>query len=123
MPRPARSWNAVLTWATVLCPVILGLVIGWWLKNRRWELMPSTWPGAAIFDKLCFLKGNTNAEPILVEPNIRTARAITPQKPPTSPRIKSLLSRALTAPATLTPAEMQEIAASVVYHLISHEKN
>jgi len=43
--------------------------------------------------------------------------AISPQPPPTSPRIKALLSRALTEPEGLSPPEVQEMAASVVYHL------
>ncbi len=47
---------------------------------------------------------------------------ITPQPDPTSPRIKELFSRALTKPETLTPAEVQETAASMVYHLISERK-
>ncbi|MCX8256316.1 protein of unknown function [Beijerinckiaceae bacterium RH AL1] len=44
---------------------------------------------------------------------------ITPQPEPTSPRIKKLLSRALIRPETLTPAEVQEMAASVVYYLLT----
>ena len=48
---------------------------------------------------------------------------ITPQPAPTSPRIKELLSRALTKPETLSPAERQEMAASLVYHLIAERKS
>ena len=44
---------------------------------------------------------------------------ITPQPPPNDPRIKALLSRALMEPQTLSPGEVREIAASIVYHLLS----
>lgn len=44
---------------------------------------------------------------------------ITPQKPPNHPRIKALLGRALKEPATLAPEEVREMAASLVYHLLS----
>lgn len=46
-------------------------------------------------------------------------KTIKPQKPPNDPKIKGLLGRALMEPATLTPDEIQEMAASVVYHLLS----
>ena len=44
-------------------------------------------------------------------------KAISPQPTPTSPRIKALLSRALTEPESLNPTEVREMAASVVYYL------
>ena len=49
-------------------------------------------------------------------------REITPQPPPTSPRIKDLLGRAMMTPGDLTALEVQEMAASVVYFLISLKK-
>ena len=49
-------------------------------------------------------------------------KTITPQKPPNDPRIKELLGRALLKPDTLTPPEVQEMAASIVYHLLSQGK-
>ena len=47
---------------------------------------------------------------------------ITPQLPPNDPKIKELLGRALLKPETLTPPEIQEMAASLVYHLLSQGK-
>lgn len=47
--------------------------------------------------------------------------SITPQRAPTDPRIKDLLARALMKPDTLTPSEIQEMAASLVYHLLSQD--
>lgn len=47
---------------------------------------------------------------------------ITPQPPPTDPRIKTLLGRALLKPASLSPPEVQEMAASLVYHLLSKKR-
>ena len=44
---------------------------------------------------------------------------ITPQQSPFSDRIKSLLGRGLLQPESLTPLEVQEMTASVVYFLIS----
>ena len=49
-------------------------------------------------------------------------KTITPQRPPNDPRIKALLGRALMKPDTLTPKEVQEMAASIVYHLLSTAK-
>lgn len=50
-----------------------------------------------------------------------TLETITPQPPPTSERIKALLGRGLVSPETLTPREVRELSASVVYHLLSHK--
>lgn len=47
---------------------------------------------------------------------------ITPQPPPNDPTIKKLLSRALMQPEGLSPDEVQKIAASLVYHLLSQAK-
>lgn len=44
---------------------------------------------------------------------------ITPQPPPNDPRIKELLSAALMKPETMSPEEIREMAASLVYHLLS----
>ena len=49
-------------------------------------------------------------------------KTITVQPPPNDPRIKELLSRALMKPETLAPAEVQEMAASLIYHLLSQGK-
>ena len=49
-------------------------------------------------------------------------KTITPQRPPNDPKIKELLGRALLKPDTLTPPEVQEMAASIVYHLLSQGK-
>ena len=49
-------------------------------------------------------------------------KTISVQPPPNDPRIKELLSRALMKPDTLSPAEIQEMAASLVYHLLSQAK-
>lgn len=49
-------------------------------------------------------------------------RTITPQRPPNDPRIKELLGRALINPDTLSPPEVQEMAASLVYHLLSQTR-
>ena len=51
-----------------------------------------------------------------------TLQPITPQPAPTSERIKGLLSRALMKPKSLAPQEVQEIAASIVYHLAVQKK-
>ena len=61
-----------------------------------------------------FLKGMSGDIIVVDDPRLK----ITPQPEPTSPRIKELLSKGLVAPDTLTPAEVQEMTASVVYHLI-----
>lgn len=53
----------------------------------------------------------------------RPFNAIKPQAPPNDPKIKKLLSRALMAPETLTPTEVREMAASLVYHLLSLAKS
>lgn len=72
-----------------------------------------------MYDKVWFLTVIAGKEAILLS----DARAkITPQADPTSPRIKELLSRGLMAPETLTPVEVRELAASVVYHLIMKRK-
>ena len=47
---------------------------------------------------------------------------ITPQPPPNDPKIKALLSRGLMKPETLTPDEVKEMTASLVYHLLSQAK-
>ena len=47
---------------------------------------------------------------------------ITPQPPPNDPRIKELLSTALMTPEVLTPEEVQRMAASLVYFLLSQSK-
>ena len=47
---------------------------------------------------------------------------ITPQPPPNDPKIKDLLSRALMKPEDLSPDEVREMAASLVYHLLSQGK-
>ncbi len=47
---------------------------------------------------------------------------ITPQRPPNDPRIKELLSAALMKPETMSPEEIREMAASLVYHLLSQEE-
>lgn len=47
---------------------------------------------------------------------------ITPQPPPSDPRIKELLSTALMTPEILTPEEVQKMAASLVYFLLSQGK-
>ena len=47
---------------------------------------------------------------------------ITPQPPPNDPAIKALLSKALMEPETLSPDEVQRMAASLVYHLLSQAK-
>ena len=49
-------------------------------------------------------------------------KTITPQRPPHDPRIKELLGRALLKPDTLSPGEIKEMAASVVYHLLAKGK-
>ena len=49
-------------------------------------------------------------------------KTITPQPPPNDPRIKELLGRALMKPDTLTAHEIQEMAASLIYHLLSKVK-
>ena len=69
-------------------------------------------------DEKFFLKGIGPARIVLDDLRDK----ITPQAEPTSPRIKRLLCRGLKAPETLTPAEVQELAASVVYHLIMKPK-
>ena len=47
---------------------------------------------------------------------------ITPQPPPNDPKIKELLGRALMKPEDLSPEEVQRMAASLVYHLLSQGK-
>ena len=47
---------------------------------------------------------------------------ITPQPPPSDPKIKALLGRALMEPESLSPDEVQKMAASLVYHLLSQAK-
>lgn len=47
---------------------------------------------------------------------------ITPQPPPNDPKIKKLLSRGLMDPQSLTPDEVREMTASLVYHLLSQAK-
>ena len=69
-------------------------------------------------DKEIFLRGISVGDIILLD----RRHKITPQPEPTSPRIKELLSRGLTAPETLTSDGVRELTASVVYHLISQEK-
>lgn len=49
-------------------------------------------------------------------------KTITPQPVPTDPRIKELLGRALLKPETLMPAEVRQMAASVVYHLLAQRR-
>lgn len=49
-------------------------------------------------------------------------KTITPQRAPTDPRIKELLGRALMKPDTLTPPEIREMAASLVYHLLTQKR-
>ena len=49
-------------------------------------------------------------------------KTITPQPAPNDPKIKELLGRALMKPETLSPPEVQEMAASLVYHLLSQGK-
>lgn len=49
-------------------------------------------------------------------------KTITPQPVPTDPKIKELLGRALLRPETLRPSEVQEMAASLVYHLLAQGK-
>ena len=51
-----------------------------------------------------------------------TFSTITPQLPPSSPKIKTLLSRALMDPENLSPAEVRAMDASLVYHLLSQSK-
>ena len=47
---------------------------------------------------------------------------IKPQPAPNEPRIKELLGRALMHPETLTPDEVKQMAASLVYHLLSQNE-
>ena len=47
---------------------------------------------------------------------------ITPQPPPNDPKIKELLGRALMKPGSLSSDEVQRMAASIVYHLLSQGK-
>ena len=70
-------------------------------------------------DKKSFLRGTIVGDCIVLDDLRHT---ITPQPEPTSPRIKELLSRGLMAPETLTPVEVQELSASVVYHLVTKPK-
>ena len=49
-------------------------------------------------------------------------KTITPQPVPTDPRIKELLGQALLKPETLMPAEVRQMAASVVYHLLAQRR-
>lgn len=70
--------------------------------------------------KVFFLEGMSYGEVIRVDdPRLR----ITPQPEPTTPRIKKLLSKGLMMPERMTPLEVQELAASIVYHLIMKKKN